>query len=176
MHPTKVERHDTHAKQHHTNTGIRKVDVYHSHGSGLYVARAFDRHPEIAYWQAHLLPRQHVVICKYTLHQGSRPFDYYLDIAQITEQDGIWTVRDLYLDLIIADGLHAQILDTEEFTAAWRLGYISAEDMCWALEQAHEVINALAQHGYHLAAWLASCDVHLHWLVNDSHAQDCIGV
>lgn len=168
MHAVKVERHDTLRRQHHTNTGIRAVEVYREHQHGLFVARPFYGHPRIAYWQAHLLPALGVQLCRYTLHGGrhagvTEHFDSYMDIARIRQQDGVWEVRDLYLDLVVWDGVRAEILDTDELCDARAAGLVPEDDALFAVRRAHAVLNQLAQHGYRLNDWLAAQGLALEW-------------
>jgi len=167
MHPVKVERHDTARREHHTNTGVRAVEEYRQHEHGLFVARPFVAHPRIRYWEAHLLPALGVQLCRYTLHGHRRDFDYYMDVAHITEHDGIWTVRDLYLDLIIHDGARAEILDTDELLAARRAHLVAEDEALGAIERAHTILNDLARHAYCVNDWLERQGVHLTW-------RDCV--
>ncbi len=162
MHAVKVERHDTAARMHHTNTGDRPVDVYQEHPHGLFVARPFTQHPRIAYWQAHLLPALGVQVCRYTLHAG-RPFDYYIDIARITRSGAVWELRDHYLDVLVWGGLRAEIVDTDELVASVHAGLIEQGEALQAVESLHRVLNGLARHHYDVNAWLAESGVTLEW-------------
>lgn len=161
-HPVKVERHDMAAMRHHTNTGVRPVHTYRETPYGLFVGRHFEGHPRIRHWQAHLLPELNMVVCRYDFH-GPREHDYYLDVARITSQNHLWTVEDLYLDLIVHDGLRAEILDTDELLAARAAGYLSEGDMQQAVAVAHQALSGLARAGYSLTGWLASHGVELDW-------------
>ena len=162
MHAVKVERHDTAARMHHTNTGIRPVDVYQEHPHGLFVARPFTQHPRIAYWQAHLLPELGIQLCRYTLHAG-RPFDYYIDIASISREGEVWQMRDHYLDVLVWDRLRAEIVDTDELVASVKGGLISQGEALAAVERLHTLLNGLARHRYDVNAWLAEAGVTLDW-------------
>ncbi|MBB6097048.1 hypothetical protein HNR42_000462 [Deinobacterium chartae] len=163
MHAIKTERHETSAYRHHTNTGVRRVEEYRVHNAGLFVARPFEDHPNIRYWQAHLLPEQGLVVCRYTPHEGRWWCDYYIDIARIHREGDTWAVRDLYLDVAVFEGRAAQILDTDEFRAACCGGLLPPEEAMWAVETAHGLINGLACHSYRLEAWLAERGLHLSW-------------
>lgn len=158
----KIERHDTLRHEHHTRTGTRPVEVYREHANGLYVARPFIAHPRIRAWQAHLLPQLGVQLCRYDFH-GEREHDYYLDIASITREGPVWSVRDHYLDLIVWDGLSAEIVDTDELLAAHAAGLISTPEMHAAVEGAHRVLHGLAQSRYSVADWLAAQGLQLFW-------------
>ncbi|WP_407570407.1 DUF402 domain-containing protein [Deinococcus altitudinis] len=166
-HPVKVERHDTRAGVHHTNTGARPVDLYREHPHGLYVSRRFVAHPRVAYWQAHLLPDLlpdglGVQLCHYDFH-GERAHDFYIDIASISRQEHVWTVRDHYLDLLVWNGLCAEIADTDELGAAFVAGHITPGEYSAAVAGAHTVLNGLARCGYDVGAWLESQGLNLEW-------------
>ena len=161
-HPVKIERHDTVRYEHHTNTGLRRVSTYREGPDFLYVARPFTQHPRIRHWQAYLLPELGVQLCRYDFH-GNREHDYYIDVATITRDAHIWTVRDYYLDITVWDGLAANILDTDELNAAHAEGLIGARDYAQAVAGAHGTLNALAAHGYRVNEWLASHGLHLSW-------------
>ncbi|MFC4452282.1 DUF402 domain-containing protein [Deinococcus sonorensis] len=161
-HPIKTERHDTQQLIHHTNTGPRPVDRYVEHQDGLYVARRFIAHPRIRYWQAHLLPRLGIQLCRYDFH-GERAHDYYIDVAHISQEQGVWAVRDRYLDVLVWEGLCAEVVDTDELLAAHACSYIGTQELHATMNVAHRVLNALARHAYDVPAWLRAEGVHLTW-------------
>jgi len=158
----KTERHDVAARQHHTNTGVRPVHTYREHPHGLFVARDFLAHPRIRHWQAHLLPGLGVVICRYDFH-GVREHDYYIDVATVTRQGDLWTVRDHYLDLLVHSGIAAEIVDTDELLAAHGAGFIADCEFRYAVAVAHGVLSGLARARYSMADWLAAEGVALEW-------------
>ncbi|WP_309570836.1 DUF402 domain-containing protein [Deinococcus sp.] len=161
-HPIKVERHDVPALRHHTNTGIRPVRTYRETGHGLYVERDFYAHPRIRHWQAHLLPMHDLVVCRYDFH-GRREHDYHLDVACITRDGGVWAVRDLYLDIILHDGLMAEIVDTDELLAAREADFISEREMHRAVAVAHHTLASLARAHYSLREWQQEQHLTLDW-------------
>lgn len=161
-HPVKVERHDVSARCHYTNTGARAVHTYRETPFGLFVAREFHAHPRIRHWQAHLIPALNLVVCRYDFH-GRREHDYYLDVADISRQGDVWQVRDLYLDLIVHDGLMAEIADTDELLAAREAGYLTEAEMHRAVAIAHTALSGLGRARYVLPDWLARRNMHLHW-------------
>ncbi|GMA16613.1 DUF402 domain-containing protein [Deinococcus metallilatus] len=161
--PVKTERHDVGARQHHTNTGIRPVHTYREHAHGLFVARDFVAHPRIRHWQAHLLPALGAVVCRYDFH-GLREHDYYIDIATVTRVDDLWTVRDHYLDLLVHEGMAAEIVDTGELLAAHDAGFIGTAELHHAVTTAHQVLSGLARARYELGGWLAGQGIELDWL------------
>lgn len=162
-HPVKVERHDVAARQHHTNTGVRSVHTYQETPHGLFVARDFVAHPRIRHWQAHLLPTLNVVVCQYDFHEH-REHDFYLDIAQISREGDLWTVRDYYLDVVVHDGVMAEIVDTDELLAAREAGFISEREMQRAITVAHHALAGLAHARYSLHDWLSAQGVQIGWL------------
>lgn len=166
-HPIKTEKHDTHNHLHHTNNGIRQVDLYREMPHGLFVARHFDNHPRIRHWQAHLLPTLNLVVCKYDFH-GRREHDYYMDVAQIGREGPLWTVRDLYLDLVLHDGLTAEIVDTEELLDSQRAGYVSESEVHRAVAVAHHTLSLLARARYNLNDWASMQGINLEWIVSST--------
>lgn len=162
-HPVKVERHDVAERQHHTNTGVRSVQTYRETPHGLYVSRPFVAHPRIRHWQAHLLPHMQLVICRYDFH-GRREHDYYIDVAQVTRNGPVWTVRDLYLDIVLHDGLMAEIIDTDELLAAREADLITEREMHRAVTVAHHTLASLARAHYSLREWQEQQHLSLDWL------------
>lgn len=124
------------------------------------------RGPKLWGRESHVLPRLGIEISRFgyrEAYQPENPFDYYLDIVRVSEQGERWTVRDLYLDVLVFDGERAKILDTDEYLAAIQEGHLSAEEAAYALEAAHMLVNSLAQHGYNLEAYLQAEGVTLTW-------------
>jgi uncharacterized protein len=101
-------------------------------------------------------------LCRYDFH-GERDHDYYIDIATITRQGHLWTVRDHYVDLLVWNGLSAEIIDIDELNAALQAGYIGHQEYDAAVAGAHQVLGGLVMHGYDLKRWLNSFGVHLEW-------------
>lgn len=167
--PVKTERHDVAARQHHTNTGIRPVHTYREHRHGLFAARDFVAHPRIRHWQAHLLPGLEVVVCRYDFH-GPRQHDYHIDIATITRSGDLWTVCDHYLDVIVHDGVAAEIVDTDELLAAHQAGLIGARDLHRAVDTAHRVLSGLARARYSVSGWLGGEGMAVEWLRTGEYA------
>lgn len=153
--PPKLERHDLAARLHHTNTGLRPVDRYQLHDAGLFVSRRFVAHPRIRAWHAHLLPALGLQICRYDFY-GQREHDYYLDLATITEDGGVWTLQDHYLDVLIWRGKRAEVVDEDEFLSAALAGYLPQQQAERVSRQAQTLLSDLAQHGFNLGAYLAA--------------------
>jgi predicted RNA-binding protein associated with RNAse of E/G family len=172
-HPVKTERHDTDAMTHHTNTGLRRVHTYREHTHGLFVARAFDRHPRIRHWQAQLLPALGVQLCRYDFHQA-REHDYYIDIATISRPVGnaaVWEVRDHYLDVIVHEGVTAELVDADELEAARAAGFVSEDEARRAYAAADAVLIGLKLARYHVADWLETQGVRVEWTESEGVGQ-----
>jgi len=125
-----------------------------------------DDHPEVFGMQGHVLPELGVQVVRFHYREPSRPradFDFYVDIVRVVERGNRWVVRDLYLDVIVCEGVCAEILDTTEYLAALHKGYLNADEAAYALNTAHALLNSLAKHSYSLGAWLAAQGVTLTW-------------
>ncbi len=138
--PPKTEQHHLALRQHHTNTGVRPVEVYQLHEAGLYVSRSFVKHPRIRAWQAHLLPELGLQVCRYDFH-GPREHDYYIDLATITAVGGVWEMRDHYLDVLVWQGARAELVDADEWQAARRAGYLSGAQAQRVMTQAQSLLE-----------------------------------
>lgn len=133
---------------------------------GLAYVAVQDDHPEALTLQAHVLPKLGLQVVKFEYREPRRhhaSFDYYIDIARVTEQGKRWVVRDLYLDVLVFDGNKAEILDTDEYLAAIQEGHLGADEAAYALETAHTLLNKLAQHEYTLESYLQTEGVTLTW-------------
>ncbi|GGJ57879.1 DUF402 domain-containing protein [Deinococcus roseus] len=166
MHPIKVSLHDTLLYLHTEPKGVRPVDHYQQTDFGLYVARRFQHHPRIQYWEAHLIPRLGLQVNVFHYHdeaRGDHTHDYYLDVMRIQHKGHQWCTEDYYLDLLVYQGSHARILDTDEYLHAVQDGTLSAESAGYALMTAHRALNNLGLFGHDLDAWLASEGIELFW-------------
>jgi uncharacterized protein len=158
----KIERHYPSRREHHTNTGVRQVGVYQMHEHGLYVARAFAQHPRIRAWQAHLLPALGLQVCRYDFH-GEREHDYYIDLASIVRRGEVWEMHDHYLDILLWDGVGAQLIDADELQAAERVGYVAPDLTRRVSAQAAHLLSDLKSYDFRLDACLAAQGVTLSW-------------
>lgn len=130
-----------------------------------YYVELYDN-PEVSSVQGQVLPDLGVQVARFDYLEPKRPhanFDYYVDIVRVVEQGERWVVRDLYLDVIVFEGVRAVILDTDEYLAAITEGHLGAEEATYALNTAHTLLNGLANHGYSLQAWLGAQGVSLTW-------------
>lgn len=147
---------------HHTNTGARPVQVYRETPHGLFVSRSFVSHPRIRHWQAHLLPTLNLVVCQYDFHHR-REHDYYFDVAVISAQRGLWSVRDLYLDVVLHEGRTAEIVDTDELLAGHAAQFITDRELHQAIEVAHTTLRALSDAHFNLDEWARQHGLTLTW-------------
>jgi uncharacterized protein len=164
MHPIKVSLHDTLLYLHTEPKGVRPVDHYEVTDFGLYVARPFQNHPRIQSWEAHLIPRLGLQVNVFHYFEGHKAsHDFYLDIMRIERKGHQWCTEDYYLDLLVFQGSHVQMLDTDEYLHAVQDGTLSADQASFALMTAHKTMNELGAFGYDLDAWLASEGIELFW-------------
>ena len=125
----------------------------------------------IDYLQAHVLPGIGFQVSKFNwrphVSEGDK-IDYYIDIVEITEHSSErWHVRDFYLDIVVVEGKHAEVLDTDEYLAAVQAGFLTHKEAAFALTKTHALLNALAKHGYSLEAYLNAQGTTLTWLEDD---------
>lgn len=144
------------------------LEYAHETAAGLTYCALFNeaRGPKLWCRESHVLPKLGIEISRLGYREAyrpSKPFDYYLDIVQVPEQGERWTVRDLYLDVLVFDGERAEILDTDEYLAALQEGHMDAREAACALETTHNLLNGLARHGYNLEAYLQAEGVTLTW-------------
>lgn len=127
----------------------------------------FDEHQHPKLWarEGHVLPELGISVSRFAYRREAfwKGFDYYVDIVRVAGIGECWVVRDLYLDVLVFDGVRAEILDTDEYLAAVQEGHLEAGEAASALEAAHAFVNNLARHGYDLEAYLHSEGVTLTW-------------
>lgn len=123
-------------------------------------------HPRTPYWQAHLLPDLlpdglGIQLCRHDFH-GERAHDFYIDIASISRQEHLWTLRHHSLDLPVRIGLCAE---TDEPGASLVAGHVTPQE--FSVAGAHTVLNGLAHCGCDVQAWLGSQGLSLDWNMVD---------
>ena len=123
------------------------------------------QNPKLSRNESHVLPELGIKVSRHTYWRGRSPedFDYYVDVARISERGGRWVVRDLYLDVLVYEGVRAEIVDTDEYLAAIEEGHLNADEAAFALTTAHALLNGLAKYGYSLEAYLQAEGVTLAW-------------
>lgn len=169
LHPVKNETFDTAAGINLDPKGItRQVDTYREEGPGLYMARGAD-HKSFGYLESWLLPELNLRfnIFHYRPSAGI-PDGIYIDVADITNEDGVWHTRDLYVDLFLHDGKPVEVLDIDELAAATSAHYITAEEAELAIETTLSAVEGITRHGDDPMAWLSSLGVDIQWADKDS--------
>ncbi|MEU6646007.1 DUF402 domain-containing protein [Saccharomonospora sp. NPDC046836] len=165
MHPPKLERFDVAARTNTDPKGIvRAVEEYRIEPFGLYMARQAPGRTQFDYLESWLLPSLGLRVTDFWFTPGhERDQDFYLDVVTIETEGDTWLATDLYLDLVLRGGRDVQVLDTDELLAAVAGGLVRPEQACHALETTYATVDALARHGYDLAAWLSTVDISLTW-------------
>ncbi len=134
--------------------------------AGLHVTSPFpDNHPYWSSREAWILPGLDIVISRFDPAGRSdrTPPLFYIDMASIETGSDTWTMRDLYLDVIVhADG-RPELVDSDEYAEAVQEGHLTPDEQRRALLSAERVVNGLFAHGNNLQAWLASLGLHLDW-------------
>lgn len=160
MYPPKLITYNLQGQTSTVKAGCFKVDVYETTSDWLYLARPLIDHPYISYLKAFAIPPLGIQINKFFHHDVDIPkdytfYDYYIDIGDVIEKKREqWVFRDLYLDVVVADGKAAHILDTDDYLHAVEENLIGAKEAAFALETTHKLLNGLAEHHYSLEAWL----------------------
>jgi predicted RNA-binding protein associated with RNAse of E/G family len=143
---------------------VRKVERYRMEPFGLYLARQTPGRPQFNYLESWLLPNLGLRITDFWFNPGYElDQDFYLDVVTVEQGTDIWSTTDLYLDIVLRIGRGLEVLDTEELVAATCAGVVSQPQACHAMTTACATVDALARHGYDLAAWLASLGIRLSW-------------
>jgi predicted RNA-binding protein associated with RNAse of E/G family len=173
IHPPKVELFDVAARSNTDPKGFRRaVDEYRQAPFGLYMARAIDRHSELAYVESWLLPQFGLRVSDWRRRPGvRRREDYYVDLVDIDSGFGdragatgpLWRVVDVYLDIRVHTGRGLEVLDTDELLAALDGGLIDSETAQRALERVYRTVEGVTRHGYDIESWLGEHGVHLTW-------------
>lgn len=170
MHPVRSYRYDPAEKVCvHVTTGETEGLKYAAETDfGFSYCAIFNeaRHPKLWCRESHVLPRLGVEISRFGYREAYRPenpFDYYVDIISVPERGDLWTVRDLYLDVLVYDRERVKVLDTDEYLVAVEERHLTAEEVAHALTRTHAFVNGLAQHGYALDVYLRSEGVTLSW-------------
>ena len=122
----------------------------------------WDREPP-GVWQfsraeSWLLPTQGWLVNRLTDRPGhvrEVPFDWYIDLDQITVEGDCWTVADGLLDLIVVEGVRGTLLDADEFADDLADGMLSRTEGAYILRSLHALYAALARHTWSVAALLA---------------------
>lgn len=131
-----------------------------------------DEHPVLSSLEAHVLPEFGVRVVRFCRRNAEADdyayyvdddYDYYVDIVSVTEQGERWVVRDLYLDVLVFNGVRAKILDTDEYLVARAEGHMDAPEADDALLKLHDFVDGLARYGHSLERYLETQGVSLTW-------------
>lgn len=164
LHPVKQETFDISGRLNTDPKGfLREVDTYRVTDFGLYMARGAD-HPRFGYLESWLLPELGLRANIFHFRPGQiERQDYYFDIAEISVGDGMWTTRDLYVDLISVCGEPVTVRDIDELAAATSAGLITAEDAERAIDATLNAVEGITRHGDDPMQWLRSRGIDLTW-------------
>jgi len=92
--------------------------------------------------------------------------DFYFDVADIHVQDGVWSTRDLYVDLVSVTGEPIDVQDIDELAAATSAGLISAEDAERAIDTTLTAVEGITRHRDDAMEWLRTLGIELTWADN----------
>ena len=131
---------------------------------GLHYANDVPDHPYLTQVEAHLIPALDLVVSHFTDRPNSpHPSRFYIDMASVTAENDFWTIRDLYLDVVVGLDGTPRLHDADEYAAAILEGHLTPGEITRAVLSAERVLNGLFAHGNELDAWLASVGVRLDW-------------
>ena len=91
------------------------------------------------------------------------PQDYYLDVADIAVAGGVWTTRDLYIDLICRTGNPVEVVDIDELAVAASVGFITPEEAEHTIEATLHAVEGITRNGDDAMAWLRTLGIELTW-------------
>lgn len=143
-----------------------RIDRLELEPAGLHVTSPFpDDHPYWGVREAYILPALDIVISRFDPHGRSErvPPVFYIDMGSIEPGPELWTVRDLYLDVVVQTNGVPILVDGDEYTEAVLEGHLTPDEQRRALFSAARVVNGLFAHGNDLDAWLASLGIYLEW-------------
>ncbi|AKK05510.1 hypothetical protein CMUST_05870 [Corynebacterium mustelae] len=164
LHPVKEETFDLKANTNVDPKGfLRAVDTYRETDFGLYMARGAD-HPNFGYLESWLLPELGLRANVFHYRDGvTEREDIYIDVVEISVEDGVWTTRDLYVDLIWNAGDGVEVVDIDELAAATSAGLISAEDAEKAIEATLAAVEGITRHNDNPTEWMKSQGIDINW-------------
>ncbi len=165
MHPVKVSVYDLKAMTHEISTlGVFPFERTELTPHGLHYLRPMPGHERCSFQEVHALPALDLLVTYFGTHPGNAPHSrFYLDMASIETRPEYWTVRDLYLDVVVQTNGVPILWDGDEYAEAVLEGHLTPDEQRRALLSAARVVNGLFAHGNSLETWLASLGVHLEW-------------
>lgn len=164
LHPVKKETFHTTDRINIDPKGhLREVDTYRTTDFGLYMARGAD-HPRFGYLESWLLPRLGLRANIFHFREGvDERQDFYFDVAEISVESGVWSTRDLYVDLVSVTGEPIDVHDIDELAAATSAGLITAEDAELAIETTLNAVEGITRHNDDAMEWLRTLGIELTW-------------
>ncbi|APT92830.1 hypothetical protein CPHO_07935 [Corynebacterium phocae] len=141
----------------------RPVETFRETDFGLYMARGAT-HPRFGYLESWLLPTLGLRVNKFHVRSGDNEYqDFYIDVVQISAQDGLWETRDLYVDLLSTTGRPVDVEDTDELSKAATEGLLEAEFVEYAIDATLRAVEGITRHDDNVMAWLDSLGMALEW-------------
>ena len=143
------------------------LDTVQRRPHGLLYAHLTPDNKHVTRHISHVLPSLSLQVTRFNWRNTYHPYgayDYYIDvIGEVRQNKEVWTVRDLYLDVLVLEGRWAKIIDTDEYLQAVDARHFLPGERDLALERTHWLVNGLGEHGYHLDSFLAEHQIHLDW-------------
>ena len=147
------------------------LETIQSRPYGLFYAHSVEDDKYVAHMACQVIPSLYLQITRFTWRTDDHPYgdyDYYIDtigeVEQKTEgQNEVWTIRDLYLDVLVFEGKRAKIIDTDDYLQAVEAGHFLSGERELALERTHWLVNQLGEHGYSVDRFLAQHNMRLEW-------------
>ncbi|AIG64367.1 hypothetical protein CATYP_06910 [Corynebacterium atypicum] len=166
LHPVKRETFDPKALINTDPKGFaRRVDDFRVTDFGLYMARGAN-HPRFGYLESWLLPELHLRANVFHFRPGiTAEQDFYFDVAAIERdaETGVWSTRDLYVDLISVSGQPVEVQDIDELAAATSAGYLSAAEAEQAITTTLDAVEGITRASDDPMAWLDRLGIELTW-------------
>ena len=169
IHPVTIVTLDLDAKTKVRNKGREverySLDTIELRSYGFLYAHSVENE-YVARHTSQILPSLNLQVTRFNWY-NEHPFgnyDYYVDIlGEVEQEDEVWTMRDLYLDVLVFEGTRAKIIDTDEYLQAIDAGHFLSSERNLALKRTHWLVNGLGEHGYRLDSFLAQHDIRLDW-------------
>jgi predicted RNA-binding protein associated with RNAse of E/G family len=126
-------------------------------GSALFYSRPIAGSEHFYYHERWLLPEHTWSVSRFTFHDHFREgrVDWYIEMDAIEVKDGLWRVKDGYLDVAVFEGARYEVWDADELADGIRDGEISVDEAIGALHALHRLATCLAKNGHSGAALLA---------------------
>ncbi len=146
------------------------LETARAHPHGVLYAHPTPDNKHVTRHISQVIPSLNLQVTRFNWRSGNHPYgayDYYVDIIGEVEQNReVWTLRDLYLDVLVLEGKWARVIDTDEYLQAIDAGHFLPGERDLTLERTHWLVNGLGEHDCHLDPFLAQHGVHLDWTEN----------